>query len=84
MLSIRRRNALDLGAFVAASGCAVAISREVAEREPLGLDRMLPLALHDVGPWLDAIARAVTVLGNGAVVFAASAIGAALLAARGA
>ncbi len=74
----------DAVAIAIAGGAAVDISREVAEREPLGFDRTVLLALHGVGPWLDAIARVVTWLGDGAVVFAAGAIAAGLLAARGA
>ncbi len=78
------RTALDFAAVAIAAGSAVAISREVAERELLGFDASIPLALHAVGPMLDIPARFVTVFGNGAVVFAVAAIAAALLALRGA
>lgn len=52
-----RRTVRDAIAIAIAGGAAVDISREVAEREPLGFDRTVLLALHGVGPWLDAIAR---------------------------
>lgn len=81
---LKPRIALDVAAIAIAAGSAVAISREVAERELLGFDVSVPLALHSVGPILDVPARFITMLGNGVAVFAIAGIAAALLALRGA